>query len=45
MTKTKKIVKNRFKMADFLCIYGQNFKLMATGLGWWENSEIFFGVS
>ena len=28
-------------MADFLCIFGRNLKLMATGLGWWENSEFF----
>ena len=45
MAKTEKNVKNGSKMADFLCILGQNLKLMATGLGWWENSEFFFGDS
>ena len=41
MAKTKKNAKNGSKMADFLFILGQNLKLMTTGLGWWENSEIF----
>ena len=33
------------KMVDFLCIFVRNLKWMAPGLGWWENSEIFFGDS
>ena len=41
MAKTKYFVKKGSKMADFLCIFGRNLKFMATGLGWWENSEIF----
>ena len=28
-------------MADFLCILSRNLKLLATGLGWWENSDFF----
>ena len=38
MAKTKYFVKKGPKIADFLCILGRNLKLMATGLGWWENS-------
>ena len=45
MAERKYFVKTGSKMADFPCIFGQNLKLMATGLGWWENSEIFFGDS
>ena len=30
---------------DFLCIFVQNFKRAATGLGRWKNPEIFFGDS
>ena len=41
MAKTKYFVKKGSKMADFLCIFVRNLKLMAPGLGWWENSEIF----
>ena len=28
-------------MANFLCVFGRNLKLIATGLGWWGNYEIF----
>ena len=45
MAKTKYFVKKGSKMADFLCIFVRNLTLMAPGLGWWENSEIFFGDS
>ena len=45
MATTKYFVKKGPKMADFLCIFGRNLKLMATSLGWWENSVIFFGDS
>ena len=45
MARTKYFVKKGPKMADFPCIFGRNLKLMATGLGWWENYEIFFGDS
>ena len=45
MAKTKYFVKKGSKMADFLCIFVRKLKLMAPGLGWWENSEIFFGDS
>ena len=45
MAKTKYFVKKGSKMAEFLCTFVQNLKLMAPGLGWWENSEFFFGDS
>ena len=41
MAKTKYFVKKGSNMADFLFIFVQNLKLMAPGLGWWENSEFF----
>ena len=45
MAETKYFVKKGSKMADFHCIFGPNLKLMATSLGRWENSEIFFDDS
>ena len=42
MAKTKYFVKKGLKMADFLCILVRKLKFMATGLGWWENSDFFF---
>ena len=39
MAKTKYFVKKVPKIADFLCIFVQNLKLMAPGLEWWENSK------
>ena len=33
------------KKADFLCILILKLKWVATGSGWWENSENFFGDS
>ena len=41
MTKKKYFLKKGPKMVDFLCIFGRNLRLMASALGWWENSEIF----
>ena len=43
MAKTKYFVKKGPKMADFLCIFCQNLKLMATPQFCEQNSEIFFG--
>ena len=45
MAKTKYFVKKGSKLADFLCIFVENLKQMAPGIGWWENSEFFFGYS
>ena len=41
MAKTKYFVKKGRKMADFLCIFCQNLKLMATPQFCKQNSEIF----
>ena len=41
MSNTKYFLKKGTKMTDFLCVFGRNLKLMATGQGCWENSEIF----
>ena len=43
MAKTKYFVKKGSKMADFLCIFCRNLKLMATPQFCEQNSEIFFG--
>ena len=43
MAKTKYFVKKGPKMADFLCIFCRNLKLMATPHFCEQNSEIFFG--
>ena len=43
MAKTKYFVKKGPKMADFLCNFCRNLKLMATPQFCKQNSEIFFG--
>ena len=43
-SQNKIFLKKGAKLADFLCIFGSNLKLMATSLGWWENSEIFLVI-
>ena len=43
MAKTKYFVIKGPKMADFLCIFCRNLKLMATPHFCEQNSEIFFG--
>ena len=41
MAKTKYFTKNEPKKANFLCILIRKLKCVATGSGWYENSEFF----
>ena len=45
VVETKNCMEKVKKWANFLCIFDRNLKRVATGPGWWENSEIFFGDS
>ena len=43
MTGKNNFTKIEPKMAEILCILAQNLKRVATGLGWSDWAEIFFG--